>query len=83
MKERTQRIRNTSISPAMMSYTSALTRRMQAMGWKPSDSFYVHAHRAHDALHAMRMLAHYNVCGLVGAGRQSEPPGTAGKPPSE
>jgi hypothetical protein len=58
----------------MMSYTSALTRRMQATGWKPSDSFYIHAHRAHDALHAMRMLAHYNVCGLGGAGRQTEPP---------
>ena len=57
-----------------MSYTSELTRRMQATGWKSSDSFYVYAHRAHDALHAMRMLAHYAACGLDGAGRHSEPP---------
>ena len=45
----------------MMSYTSALTRRRQSTGWKPPDSFYVHAYQAHDALHAMRMLAHYAV----------------------
>jgi hypothetical protein len=35
----------------MMDYTGRLTRRMQAAGWKPTDSFYVHAHRDHDALH--------------------------------
>jgi hypothetical protein len=39
-----------------------------------SDSFYVHAHRAHDALHAMRMLAHYAACGRSAAGRPGEPP---------
>ena len=58
----------------MMAYTSCLTRRMQAERWEPTDSFYLHAHQAHDALHAMRMLAHDTVCGLGGAGRQSEPP---------
>jgi hypothetical protein len=64
----------------MMAYTACLTRRMQAERWRTTDSFYVQAHRAHDALHAMRILAHYNVCGLGGAGRQGEPPGTDARP---
>jgi hypothetical protein len=59
---------------SMMDYTGRLTRRMQAVGWKPSDSMYVHALRAHDALHALRMLTHYAVCGLSQAGRPGEPP---------
>jgi hypothetical protein len=64
----------------MMDYTGRLTRRMQEVRWKSSDPLYVHALRAHDALHALRIIAHYTVCGLGGAGRQSEPPGTPRKP---
>jgi hypothetical protein len=63
----------------MMDYTGRLTRRMQEARWKPGDPLYVHALRAHGALHALRMIAHYTVCGLGGAGRQSEPPGAAGR----
>jgi hypothetical protein len=62
----------------VMGYTGRLTRRMQQVGWKPSDPPYVHALRAHDALHALRIIAHYNVCGLGDAGKQS--PGAPGRP---
>jgi hypothetical protein len=60
----------------MMGYTGRLTRRMQQIKSKPSDPLYVHALRAHDALQALRIIAHYTVCGLGSAGRQSKPPGT-------
>ena len=53
----------------MMAYTGCLARRMQAERWDPTDSFYVQAHRADDALHVMRMLAHYAVCGARCAAR--------------
>jgi hypothetical protein len=58
----------------MMQYTERLTRRMQAVRWKTTDPIYVHAHRAHDALHALRILTHYAACGLSEAGKSSEPP---------
>ena len=35
---------------SMLGYTRCLTQRMQAVRWSPADSFYVHVHRAHDAL---------------------------------